>query len=69
MNGILADCARREAWTNRLFRIVGKLDTRADDLKDFNAADRRWIENNTQWAVEAAQCVETKMLDRGEVSV
>lgn len=61
MDDIVAPCMRRNTWTERLLKHAKHVETDGKDVEALNDADRKWVENNTRWAIQAADCIQTEM--------
>ena len=60
MDTILAPCARRERWTDRLLCLATNQEVSSNDLGGLDIPDRQWLEKTTRLSVEAAQCIESE---------
>jgi hypothetical protein len=60
MDTILAPCARRERWTDRLLCLATNQEVSPNDLGGLDIPDRQWLEKTTRLSVEAAQCIESE---------
>jgi hypothetical protein len=60
MDTILAPCARRERWTDRLLCHATNQEVSSNDLEGLDIPDRQWLEKITRLSVEAAQCIESE---------
>jgi hypothetical protein len=61
MDTIMAPCARRERWTDRLLCIATNQEVSSSDLGGLDIPDRQWVEKTTKLSAEAAQCVESEI--------
>lgn len=57
MDGILAPCARREAWLERLRPSSESVRTNGNGLSDY---DRDWVALQTELAIQAAEVMRGK---------
>ena len=60
MDTILAPCARRERWTDRLLCLATNQEVSSNDLGGLDIPDRQWLKMTTRLSVEAAQCIESE---------
>lgn len=63
MNGILAPSQRRQVWTDSLLRAVATDESQPNPVDcQLSASDQTWVENNTRWALHAADCIQIEMM-------
>jgi hypothetical protein len=60
MDTILAPCARRDRWTDRLLCLATNQEISSNDLGGLDIPDQQWLEKTTRLSVEAAQCIESE---------
>jgi hypothetical protein len=60
MDTILAPCARRDRWTDRLLCLATNQEISSNDLGGLDLPDQQWLEKTTRLSVEAAQCIESE---------
>jgi hypothetical protein len=69
MDGILAPCARRSAWTRWLLKIANSEPLDEIDLQGLELSDKQWVERNIEWSRAAADCIKSEMAKFRKASV